>query len=166
MASLNYKMGLNKKAMDFSMQGKDADGDGKADQIDEDGDGVLDELYVCAAPGIDPFVAKAAKTPKSTTTDCYRAIVEDKPSKDSRLHNKFMPGYGGYVPTEMAIKTEGGQWSPPKYLEVEAKMVRATSTRESAWITRPCIWHVHAFRAGSRKLTTLPFAGRAGGCPV
>jgi len=122
MASLTYKLGLNKKAMDFSMQGRDDDGDGKADQIDEDGDGVLDELYVCAAPGIDPFVAKSAKTPKSTTTDCYRHVLEDEPTKDGRLHNKFMPGYGGYIPTEMNIKTGGGQWSPPKFLEVEAKM--------------------------------------------
>ena len=101
------------------MQGVDADGDGKADQVDEDGDGILDELYVCAAPGIDPFVAKNAKTPKSTSMDCYRRILEDEPTKDSRLHNKFMPGYGGYVPTEMAIKTEGGQWCAPSFLDVE-----------------------------------------------
>ena len=108
----------------FSMQGKDDDGDGIADRVDEDGDGVLDELYVCAAPGIDPFVAKAAKTPKSTSLDCYRRVIEDEPTKDGRLHNKFMPGYGGYIPTEMNIKTSGGQWSPPKFLEVEAKEVR------------------------------------------
>lgn len=109
----------------FSMQGKDEDGDGIADRVDEDGDGVMDELYVCAAPGIDPFVARAAKTPKSTTGDCYRRVIEDEPTKDGRLHNKFMPGYGGYIPTEMNIKTSGGQWSPPKFLEVEAKEVRA-----------------------------------------
>ena len=103
------------------MMGKDEDGDGIADQVDEDGDGILDDLYVPAAPGIDPFVARAAKTPKSTAMDCYRKVLEDEPTKDSRLHNKFMPGYGGYVPTEMDIKTSGGQWSPPRFLEVEAK---------------------------------------------
>ena len=103
------------------MQGKDEDGDGIADQIDEDGDGILDDLYVCAAPGIDPFVAKAAKTPKSTSADCYRRVIEDEPTKDSRLHNKFMPGYGGYVPTELTIKTMGGQWCKPAFFEVEAK---------------------------------------------
>merc|ERR1719230_25448 len=107
--------------MDYSMQGKDADGDGKADGVDLDGDGEEDLMYVSAAPGIDPFVARAAKTPKSTSMDCYRNIVEDKPAKDGRLHNKFMPGYGGYIPTEMAIKTEGGQWCKPLFLEVEAK---------------------------------------------
>ena len=83
------------------MQGRDDDGDGIADKIDEDGDGVLDELYCCAAPGIDPFVARAAKTPKSTASDCYRRVLEDEPTKDSRLHAKFMPGYGGYLPTEL-----------------------------------------------------------------
>ena len=83
------------------MQGVDADGDGHADQVDEDGDGVMDELYVPAAPGIDPFVARAAKTPKSTSTDCYRKVNEDEPTKDSRLHNKFMPGYRGFIPTEL-----------------------------------------------------------------
>lgn len=108
-------------SVQFSMMGKDEDGDGIADQVDEDGDGILDDLYVPAAPGIDPFVARAAKTPKSTAMDCYRKVLEDEPTKDSRLHNKFMPGYGGYVPTEMDIKTSGGQWSPPRFLEVEAK---------------------------------------------
>lgn len=83
------------------MQGKDEDGDGIADRVDEDGDGVLDELYVCAAPGIDPFVARAAKTPKPTSADAYRRVLEDEPTKDSRLHAKFMPGYMGYIPTEM-----------------------------------------------------------------
>ena len=121
MASITYKLGLNKKAMDFSMQGVDADGDGKADAVDADGDGVIDDMYTPAAPGIDPFVAAAAKTPKSTSMDCFRYIIEDVPTKDSRLHNKFMPGYGGFIPTEMTIKTEGGQWCPPAFLEVEAK---------------------------------------------
>ena len=32
-----------------------------------------------------------------------------------------IPGYGGFIPTEMTIKTEGGQWCPPAFLEVEAK---------------------------------------------
>ena len=54
------------------------------------------------------FVAKNAKTPKSTSMDCYRRVLEDEPTKDGRLHNKFMPGYGGYIPTEMNIKTSGG----------------------------------------------------------
>ena len=61
MASITYKLGLNKKAMDFSMQGVDADGDGKADAVDADGDGVMDDMYTPAAPDIDPFVAAAAK---------------------------------------------------------------------------------------------------------
>lgn len=103
------------------MRGEDKDGDGKTDGYDLDGDGEEDMMYTPAAPGIDALTAKFAKTPKSTSADCYRYIVEDQPSKDSRLHNKFMPGYGGYVPKEMIIKTEGGQWSPPKFLEVEAK---------------------------------------------
>jgi len=164
MASLTYKLGLNKKAIDvrwpasspripgrpcmllcspcarrpllssraqFSVQGVDLDGDGKADQVDEDGDGVLDDLYVCAAPGIDPFVAKNAKTPKSTSMDNHRYVIEDEPTKDSRLHNKFMPGYAGYIPTEMKIKTESGQWCPPLFLEVEAKAVRTAICRRA-----------------------------------
>ena len=112
MASLTYKMALNKGSgtPDFSKMSVDADGDGH-----------LDDDYVPAAPGIDLGVARFSKTPKSTTTDCFRAIVEDQPSKDGRLHNKFMPGYGGFIPTEMTIKTEGGQWCAPKFLEVEAK---------------------------------------------
>jgi hypothetical protein len=120
MASLTYKMGMNKGSgtPDFSKMSVDADGDGH-----------LDDDYVPAAPGIDPGVARYSKTPKSTSMDCFRAIVEDKPAKDGRLHNKFMPGYGGFIPTEMTIKTEGGQWSPPKFLEVEAKAVRALPTR-------------------------------------
>lgn len=118
MASLTYKMNMNKGSgtPDFSKMSVDADGDGH-----------LDDDYVPAAPGIDPGVARASKTPKSTSMDCFRYIVEDKPAKDGRLHNKFMPGYAGYIPTEMNIKTMGGQWSPPKFLEVEAKQVRARS---------------------------------------
>ena len=92
--------------------------------VDADGDGHLDDDYVPAAPGIDPGVARFSKTPKSTTTDCFRYKEEDKPMKDSRLHNKFMPGYGGFLPKEMDIKTSGGQWTQPLFLEVEAKAVR------------------------------------------
>ena len=80
MASITYKLGLNKKAMDFSMQGVDAD-DGKADAVDADGDGVMDDRHTYTAPGIDPFVAAAAKTPKSTSMDCFRYIIEDVPTK-------------------------------------------------------------------------------------
>ena len=112
MASLTYKLNMNKGSgtPDFSKMSVDADGDGH-----------LDDDYVPAAPGIDPGVARFSKTPKSTSTDCFRALVEDKPAKDGRLHNKFMPGYSGYIPTEMTIKTSGGQWCPPRFLEVEAK---------------------------------------------
>jgi len=121
MASLTYKLQLNKKAIDYSKQGKDEDGDGKADGVDEDGDGEEDLMYVSAAPGIDPFVAKSCKTPKSTALDDYRHKVDDVPGKDARLHAKFMPGYGGYQPTELSIKTEGGQWCKPNWLDVEHK---------------------------------------------
>lgn len=124
MASLTYDLALNKGkgAADYSNQGVDADGDGVADRIDEDGDGELDDLYVPAAPGIDPFVAKACKTPKPTSLDCYRpTTLEDDIIKDVRIHTKFMPGYGGYVPKEMVVKTEGGQWSPPHFLNVANK---------------------------------------------
>ena len=37
------------------------------------------------------------------------------------LDRKFIPGYGGYIPRELTKKTEGGQWCPPAFLEVEAK---------------------------------------------
>ena len=124
MASLTYELGLNKGGgfADYSKQGKDEDGDGVADRVDADGDGVLDDLYVPAAPGIDPFVAKAAKTPKTTSMDAFRHKDMDvATAKDGRLHSKFMPGYGGYVPKEMVVKTEGGQWSPPKWLNVAHK---------------------------------------------
>ena len=112
MASLTYKLALNKGkgTPDFSKMSVDADGDGH-----------LDDDYCPAAPGIDPGVARASKTPKSTATDCFRAIYEDLPTKDSRLHNKFMPGYSGFVPNEMNIKTSGGQWCEPLFLEVEAR---------------------------------------------
>ena len=93
--------------------------------VDADGDGHLDDDYCPAAPGIDPGVARASKTPKSTTVDCYRPIYEDRATKDGRLHNKFMPGYGGFVPKEMDIKTSGGQWTQPLFLEVEAKAISA-----------------------------------------
>ena len=96
--------------------------------VDADGDGHLDDDYVPAAPGIDPGVARFSKTPKSTTTDCFRYKEEDKPMKDSRLHNKFMPGYGGFLPKEMDIKTSGGQWTQPLFLEVEAKAVMRGAT--------------------------------------
>ena len=92
--------------------------------VDADGDGHLDDDYVPAAPGIDPGVARFSKTPKSTTTDFFRPIYEDVPTKDGRLHNKFMPGYSGFVPKEMDIKTSGGQWTQPKFLEVEPAAVR------------------------------------------
>ena len=32
-----------------------------------------------------------------------------------------MPGYSGFVPNELGVKTEGGQWSPPKFLNVANK---------------------------------------------
>jgi hypothetical protein len=122
MASLTYQLKLNKGEADFSKQGKDEDGDGVADQVDEDGDGVLDDLYVPAAPGIDPFVARSCKTPKTTSADCFRPTDLEVPiEKDGRLHSKFMPGYSGYVPKNMVVKTEGGQWSPPKWLNVANK---------------------------------------------
>ena len=106
------------------MQGEDLDGDGKTDAYDLDGDGEEDIMYTPAAPGIDALTAKFAKTPKSTSSDQFRRIIEDEPTKDGRLHNKFMPGYSGYIPKEMTIKTEGGQWCAPKFLEVEARAVR------------------------------------------
>ena len=127
MASLTYELGLRKDI--FANQGKDEDGDGRADVVDLDGDGDIDEedrakfdTYVPAAPGIDPYVAHSCKTPKPTSLDCYRATDMDVPTaKDVRLHSKFMPGYSGYIPNELRVKTEGGQWSPPKWLNVANK---------------------------------------------
>ena len=129
MASLTYDLKLNKNEANFGLQGKDADGDGKADVQDLDGDGDIDEAdaaaletYVPAAPGIDPYVARGFKTPKTTSQDCFRATDLEQPlAKDGRLHNKFMPGYGGFIPHNMVVKTEGGQWSPPKFLNVANK---------------------------------------------
>ena len=127
MAGLTSELGLRKDV--FAFQGKDEDGDGRADVVDLDGDGDIDaadaamlETYVPAAPGIDPYVARACKTPKPTSLDCYRNTDLDvATAKDVRLHSKFMPGYSGYIPKELAVKTEGGQWSPPKNLSVANK---------------------------------------------
>ena len=129
MASLTYELKLNKGEADYSKQGLDADGDGKADVQDLDGDGDIDEgdaavleSYVPAAPGIDPYVARAFKTPKTTSQDCFRATDLEVPiAKDGRLHNKFMPGYGGFQPHNLQVKSSGGQWSPPKFVNVANK---------------------------------------------
>jgi len=127
MASLTYELGLRKDI--YANQGLDEDGDGRADVKDLDGDGDIDEAdaaaletYVPAAPGIDPYVARGCKTPKPTSLDNFRPTDLDVPTaKDGRLHSKFMPGYGGYQPKELDVKTSGGQWTQPAWLNVANK---------------------------------------------
>ena len=40
------------------------------------------------------------------------------------LDRKFMPGYSGYVPRELVIKTSGGQYVKPELLETSPEKVR------------------------------------------
>ena len=40
------------------------------------------------------------------------------------LDRKFMPGYSGYIPRELVIKTTGGQYVKPELLETSPEKVR------------------------------------------
>ena len=40
------------------------------------------------------------------------------------LDRKFMPGYSGYIPRELVIKTSGGQYVKPELLETSPEKVR------------------------------------------
>ena len=105
MAGLTYDLGLNTADMDDT----------------PDTTPGRTTPYVPAAPGVDPKKARNTLPTQSTAQDHFdRNLGKER----DVLDRKFMPGYSGYIPRELVIKTSGGQYVKPELLETSPEKVR------------------------------------------